>query len=186
MLEKIKSLGDYLKEGEINLKKEQNNFKRLQIISSNSKNWSLEDYLNWHVNKGKATYCYMKLFMCIFPDFGIKSTIKIITDSDCLDKDIKPNIIKDFKNGLMKYDMSNNKAIFNAYEIIRYKPYFKKYNDYKFVSAIINLFKDENVIRSHDFVIAKFKENPNILEPQLTISNYMILIKEIYNNRFKD
>ena len=85
---------------------------------------------------------------------------------------------KYFQNGELKINNYED-ACENADKILRVAPMFPKYNSNVFVTTMIGLFKKPAY--DHDEFLMKLSMNSTVLQPCINVSQYMILIEEIYN-----
>jgi hypothetical protein len=154
----------------------------VQILNTNSSNWTSFDYLKMYCDKNVEPYLQMNTFMESFPEFGIKSTIKFLTNDDDDDNKKFNSRAKDFQNG--KLIIPNIKLSYKyAKEVLKFKPYFDGYSRNTFVGAIISLLKNPNY--DNDEMISKLVKNPSALYPATSITQYKLIIEEVYNFRRK-
>ena len=152
----------------------------VQVLNTNSSNWKGMNYLQMYVDRGYPAYIQMKKFMDEFPDFGIKSAIKILTNGE--HEDGKVHAIepkrKDFEEGRLK--IPNLKLAYeHASNIVEYKQYFPAYAHLRFVSTMISLFKIKGF--SHKEMLHKISLNPKDLVPCHNIEQYKQVLEKIYN-----
>jgi len=157
----------------------------VQVLNTNSSNWGGKDYLDMYVERGFESYIKFKKFMEDFPDFGIKSAIKIVTNG--MDADGKVHAIddkrKDFQEGRLKIH-NLTLAYENARKIMEYKKYFSAHTHLRFVSAMIALFKIKKF--DNDVLLHKISLSPTSLVPCHNIEQYKDLLEKIYNHRTRE
>jgi len=157
----------------------------VQVLNTNSSNWNGKDYLAMYVERGFDPYIKLKKFMEDFPDFGIKSAIKIVTNG--MDEDGKVHAIddkrKDFQEGRLKIH-NLSLAYENARKIMEYKKYFSAYTHLRFVSTMIALFKIKKF--DNDVLLHKISLSPTSLVPCHNIEQYKELLEKIYNHRTRE
>lgn len=163
--------------------------REVQTLNTNMKNWKKEDYLHAYCDLGYDEYLKMKQFMQDFPDFGIAVAEQLITNtvggannsrSMKIQGDVIKGKLRDFQEGelripnlILAYD--------NAEKIMMFKPYYDGFNRKGFVASMIGMFKHENY--NHSQMIQKVKNNPIALTHCSNVTQYKILIEEIYNFR---
>lgn len=157
----------------------------VQVLNTNSSNWKGQDYLQMYVDRGYSHYIQLKKFMEDFPEFGIKSAIKIVTngeDEDGNSQKVDPKR-KDFQEGRLK--IHNLKLAYeNAKKISEYKKYFSAYTHLRFVSTLISLFKVPKF--DNDVLLHKISLSPTSLVPCHNMEQYKELLEKIYNHRTRE
>lgn len=166
--------------------------REVQLLNTNMKNWKKEDYLQAYCDLGYVEYLKMKKFMQDLPDFGIKAAEQLLTNTTAGANNrqyvgkIDGNLAgrsRNFQEGELEIpnlDLSYK----NAEKIMRFKPYYDGFNRSVFVAAMIGMFKHENY--NHSKMIGKVKNNPSALTHCSSVTQYKILIEEIYNYRSRD
>jgi hypothetical protein len=157
----------------------------VQILNTNSSNWKKEDYLKAYCDLGLEPYLQMKQFMLDFPDFGVAISEMILTDK--VNGENKQLVIDKttmrmmgFQNGELTIpDLS--KAYETAEKVLMFKPYYDGYNRATFVRTLITLFKNENYV--HADMISKLANNPSSLTHCANVTQYKILLEDIFNFR---
>lgn len=155
----------------------------VQIFNTNSSNWKKEDYLKGYCDLGFTDYLQMQQFMFDFPDFGIASAEQLLTNTvggannknELLETRSK---IKNFQEGRFKI-FNLDKAYENAEKVMMFKNYYDGYNRSVFVAALIGIFKNENY--NHAEMISKLSFNPTSLQHCSNVTQYKLLLEEIYN-----
>lgn len=164
----------------------------VQTLNTNTKNWKKEDYLNAYCDLGYDEYIKMRQFMYDFSDFGISVSEQLLTNSvggvnnrahaARIDGKISGRVFNFQEGELIIPDLQL--AYDNAEKIMMFKPYYDGFNRSIFVSAMIGMFKHENY--NHSQMIQKLKNNPMSLTHCSNVTQYKILIEEIYNFRSRD
>ena len=160
----------------------------VQILNSNSSNWKKEHYLNAYCDLGVEPYLQMRQFMLDFPDFGVAIAEMILTDNVNgqnvqLTIDKTAMRMRGFENGELKIP-NLIKAYETAEKVLMFKPYYEGYNMATFVRTLITLFKNKNYV--HSEMIGKLVNNPNALKKCADVTQYKLLIEEIYNYRRRE
>ena len=146
-----------------------------QILNGTGKNWGKKEILNSFKESGNRAYIVLDDFMKLYPDFQVGTAESILSNSQI-------GKTKDFKEG--KFVVDNLRlAIDNAEKILKYKPYFKYYNNTWFVRTLITVFKNPDF--NNDVMIKKLQLQPRTLVRCATISQYRLLIQDIYNYKSK-
>lgn len=160
----------------------------VQILNTNSANWKKEDYLKAYCDLGSKPYLEMKQFMNDYPDFGISVSEQLITNSvggvnnrGHLDKG--RGRVKNFEEGRLTIP-DIKKSYENAEKVMMFKPYYDGYNRSVFVAALIGIFQNENY--NHAEMISKLSQQPSSLTHCTNVTQYKLLIEEIYNHRRRD
>ena len=169
--------------------------KEVQLLNTNMKNWKKEDYLNAYCDLGYPSYLKFREFMYDYPDFGLSAVEVILTQNIASAKHRSSKIFKSesnkkgsyairyFQEGDLEipdYDLS----VEHAEKILMLKPYYDGYNRALFVRAIIGIFRIEYY--SHSRFIARLSSNPNALEHCSNITQYKLMIEDIYNYRSRE
>lgn len=160
----------------------------VQILNTNSSNWKKEDYLKAYCDLGSEPYLVMKQFMNDYPDFGIAVSEQLLTNltggvnnSNRIYK--SSGRVKNFEEGkLIIPDLEHSYE--NAEKVMMFKPYYDGYNRSVFVAALIGIFKNENY--NHAEMISKLSQQPSALTHCTNITQYKLLIEDIYNHRRRE
>jgi len=165
--------------------------REVQTLNTNMKNWKKEDYLHAYCDLGYEEYLKMKQFMQDFPDFGIAVAEQLLTNTvngtnnrgTIKIQGKTRGVLRHFQEGelripdlLLAYD--------NAEKIMMFKPYYDGFNRNVFVASMIGMFKHQNY--NHSQMIQKVKNNPTALTHCSNVTQYKILIEEIYNFRSRE
>ena len=160
----------------------------VQILNTNSANWKKEDYLKAYCDLGVKQYLQMQEFMDNYPDFGIAVCEQLLTNN-VGGANNKANLykgkgrVKNFEEG--KLIIPNlEKSYENAEKVMMFKPYFEGFSRSIFVAALIGLFQNENY--NHAEMISKLAQQPSSLTICANVTQYKLLIEDIYNYRRRD
>ena len=170
--------------------------KEVQLLNTNMKNWKKEDYLNAYCDLKFPEYLKFRNFMKMFPEFGIASCETILTNS--LSGGHKSTSLSELKGSLNEsgsyairyfqegdlYIPDYEKSIENAEKVMMIKPYYDGFNRPTFVRAMIGIFKIE--IYSHSKLIERLAANPTALQHCANVTQYKLLIEDIYNFRSRE
>lgn len=162
--------------------------KEVQILNTNSINWTKESYLKAYCDLGHIQYLQMNQFMQDYPDFGIASSEYLLTNTvggvnnrDSVHKG--KGRVKNFEEGrLIIPDLKQSYE--NAEKVLMFKPYYDGFNRSVFVASLISLFKNENY--NHAEMIAKLAQQPSVITHCTNVTQYKLLLEEIYNYRRRD
>jgi hypothetical protein len=167
--------------------------KEVQMLNTNMTNWKKIDYLNAYCDLNFPEYLKFRNFMRRFPEFGMASCETILTDSlagghktsssSVLKGDINKSgsyAIRYFQEGDLEIP-NYEKSIENAEKIMMIKPYYDGFNRNTFVRAMIGIFRLEYY--SHSKLIERLAANPTALQHCANVTQYKLLIEDIYNFR---
>lgn len=160
----------------------------VQILNTNSSNWKKEDYLKAYCDLGYEPYLQMRQFMVDFPDFGIAVSEQLLTNTtggvnnrgSIMDGKGRQ---RNFQDGKLEIE-SLQQAYDNGEKVMMFKPYYDGFNRSIFVSSLIGLFKNENY--NHAEMISKVANNPTSLQHCSNVTQYKLLLEEIYNFRRRE
>jgi hypothetical protein len=168
--------------------------KEVQILNTNMKNWKKEDYLNAYCDLKHPEYLKFRNFMRLFNEFGIAATEMILTGrmSGKKGNDSRGEFttsssgrytIKYFEQGdliIPNYDYS----VECAEKIMMVKPYYDGFNRPSFVRAMLGIFKVE--LYNHAKFIERLNANPTSLQHCANITQYKLMIEDVYNFRSRE
>ena len=168
--------------------------KEVQILNTNMKNWGKMDYLAAYCDLGYPEYLKFRNFMRRFKDFPIAACEALLTNRATDRHSRKTKELADinkagsysvryFEEGdlrIIDYDL----AVEKAEKIMMVKPYYDGYNRRIFVFAMMGMFKHENY--NHSKFIAKLSANPTSLQHCSNVTQYKLLIEDIYNFRSRE
>ena len=147
-----------------------------QVLNRLRKNWGKDDFRDSFAGIGNVAYLQLIEFQELYPDFKVGTAESIV--SNC-----QVGKTKDFKEG--KFEVADFQLVIdNAEKILEYKPYFKYYNNTWFVRTLISLFKNPNF--DNDLMIKKLQIQPRALVRCATITQYKLLMQDIYNYRSRN
>ena len=159
----------------------------VQLLNTNGSIWTRRDYLGSFCELNLDPYLKMRKFMEDFPDFAIRPTLMIITgefsNTRAITKNQKRVTVKDFQEG--KLIIPNiAKSYQDARALLEIKPFFKKYFDPQFVSAMLQIFKNRHY--EHKEFLKKLRAHPTALQVSKTVDQYKLDVEEIYNYNRKN
>jgi hypothetical protein len=160
----------------------------VQILNTNSANWKKEDYLKAYCDLGVTPYLQLREFMNHFPDFGIAVCEQLVTNnvggSNNKNQMSKSHLkVKNFQEGRLSIP-DLNQSYENAEKVMMFKPYYEGYNRSIFVAALIGIFKNENY--NHAEMLSKLAQQQSCLTHCTNVTQYKLLIEEIYNFRRRE
>lgn len=169
--------------------------KEVQMLNENMKNWVKLDYLNAYCDLKYPEYLKLRNFMRKYTDFGIATSLIILTNDLNDGRRSKHNSLKSETNKSGSYIIRTfeegdleipdyNLAVENTEKILMVKPYYDGFNRRAFVAAMIMIFKKEHY--NHNQLIGRLKSNPTALQHCVNITQYKSLIEEIYNYRSRE
>lgn len=148
----------------------------VQILNSNQKNWSTDDYVQGYIDMGKMDYSIYRDFRKKY-NFPVTQTMEILRDKKSGGND-NCSAIAEFRSGGFKVkNISKAKMIFEDIESIKFL--YDGYKRTSFVAAMITLLNKE-VFDFNEFK-SKLKNQQSKLVDCTNTTNYIILIEEIYN-----
>lgn len=158
--------------------------KEVQLLNTNMKNWKKEDYLQAHCDLGRKEYLKFKQFMLDYPDFGILACEIFLTNLISGGKqtviDGKKASRNDFQKGdLIIPDIEKSKE--NAEKILMIKPFYSGFYRATFVRSMLGIFQVEDY--NHAKFIERLNASPNSLSDCNNITQYKLLVEDIYNYR---
>jgi hypothetical protein len=169
--------------------------REIQIYNSNMKNWKKEDYLNGYCDLKYPEYLKFRNFMRRFPEFGISSSeamLLLYAGNNPLKEKYEDYISspshktapsKWFEEGrLVIPDFEKSCEI--AAKILMIKPYYDGFQRRIFVGAMLGILKIESFSISE--LISKLKSNPTGLQHCNDVTQYKLLIEDIYNYRRRE
>lgn len=167
--------------------------KEVQLLNTNMKNWNKEDYLNAYCNLNFPEYIKFKKFMNRFPEFGMLCCEYLLLNRTAngvskTNKGFAGNksgkyMIKYFQEGDLKIP-NYEFACENAEKLKMIKQYYKGFNRPIFVAAMVGLFNND--LYNHSHFMNKLYVNPASLVDCANVSQYKLLIEEIYNYRSRE
>ena len=147
----------------------------VQMLNVNSKNWNADDYLIGYCDLGIEDYLIYRDFKSKY-GFG-HNECQLLLSGKYNNSKIRKS---DFTTGDFKI-RDLQKAIQYAKYILQIKPYYDGWKRRTFVYSIVRLLSNENF--DIDYFLNKLKSQPNSLSDCTTVSQYILLIEDIYNYR---
>lgn len=149
----------------------------VQILNSNLRNWSNDDYMNGYIEMGMEDY---KLYKQFREEFGFDhhACLWMLADSSG-----GREVWQDFKNGDFK--IKNFKtAIQSAEKIKMVGQFYEGFRRRSFVAAMMRCFKNKEY--NHGVFLGKLKYLSAKLVDCTDTADYLTLIEEIYNFKSRD
>jgi hypothetical protein len=168
----------------------------VQLLNTNMKNWKKEDYLNAYCDLGYKNYLIFRNFMRKYPDFGIAACEVLLTGT--LNPGHKSTSKKEFRSETNKsgsyairYFQEGDleipdyeQSVDSAERILMIKPYYDGFARPTFVRAICGVFRVSEY--EHAKLIDRLKSNPNSIEHCSNVTQYKLLIEDVYNFRSRN
>jgi hypothetical protein len=152
----------------------------VQILNANMKNWTIIDYVNGYCDLGYKDYIIYRDFV---KNYGFISQVAVLLLSGEMSGGNDVSASSKFKSGDFKVkNLEESKK--KADKIMMIEPYYKGFLRRSFIYALIGMFKNEN-FEFTEF-IAKLKQQPTTLQDCTSVTQYKVLIEEIYNYRRRD
>ena len=168
----------------------------VQLLNTNMKNWKKVDYLNGYCDLDYPEYIKFRSFMNRFPKLGIASCETLLTQllsgghkgSKSVEFKTTTNksgsyAIRYFQEGALIIP-NYEKSIEYAERIMVIRSYYDGFNRPTFVRAIVGVFKIDYF--DFDKFILKLKNNRMSLQHCTNVTQYKLMIEEIYNYRSRD
>ena len=152
----------------------------VQILNANMKNWQTSDYVSGYCDLGYQDYIIYRDFV---NNYGFQSQVAILLLSGEMEGGNEISASSKFKSGDFKVK-NLEEANKKAEKIMMIKTYYKGYLRRSFIIALLAMFKNEN-FEFTEF-IAKLKQQPTTLQDCTNITQYKVLIEEIYNYRRRE
>ena len=159
----------------------------VQVLNLNQKNWTRRDFLHGYAQMGIPSYVKLVEFMKENNDFAISTCIALCSNASGRSiadasrtsyNEENPTTKKVFEEGTW-VGKDFKLAQENADKLKMIKNFYSGYNRGTFASAMLGLFKN-NEFNFFDF-LNKLKIQPNRLEDCTSVSQYKLLIEDIYN-----
>ena len=155
-----------------------------EVHKYNSTNlrYSKNHYLEGYCQLQYKPYLELRKFMDTYPEFGIGLAECIVTSKTGGVNQNRGGSVrkKDFEDGKLIIPSLKN-AMDNADKIRSFKDFYSGYNRAGFVKAMIGVLKNPNY--DHKEMLAKVKKYPTMLKDASKVSDYKVLIEEVYNYR---
>ena len=147
--------------------------KQIQMINSNMKNWSIEDFVDFYCGEGHEPYIIYRDFR-IKHGLGHQETLALLLNST-------QNFSKLFLDGNLKInDKDIPVAEDMAIKINAFQEYYKGYRRKGFVFAIIKLMKEVSGY-DHDEMIIKMSKQTMKMRDCASVTQYLQMLEPIYN-----
>lgn len=162
----------------------------VQILNLNQKNWTKKDFMEGYADMGIESYVKLKNFTIKNKVFNITDCIAFCSNtsggtgygaSQKHRKDGKEYNMKEiFEEGTWN-GKDFKLAQENADKIMMIKPYYDGYRRSTFVGTMLTLFKNDN-FHFIEF-LSKLKTQSQKMQDCSNVSQYKLLIEDIYNHR---
>lgn len=149
----------------------------VQILNSNLRNWSNEDYMNGYIELGLHDYELFKMFR---QEFGFDHHASLWLLSGSLSG---RDTWHDFKSGEFKI-RDYKKAVKDAEKLKMIEKYYEGFSRRAFVSAMLKCFKNKEY--NHSVFMSKLAYQSTKLVDCTNSTQYLTLIEEIYNFKSRD
>ncbi len=170
------------------------NLKDVQTLNLNQKNWNKKDFMDGYAAMGIESYIKLKDFVNYNKVFNIRDCIALCSNSttdrssDLTNKyrvsRKKPVNVKEiFEEGTWK-GKDFKLAQENADKLKMIQPYYDGYRRSTFIGTILQLLKNDNF----NFIqfLDKLKFQKNKLQDCTSVSQYKLLIEDIYNYKRRE
>ena len=170
--------------------------REIQILNENMKNWTKLDYLNAYCELKYPQYLKFRIFMHRFDEFGIAACETILTNkltgghTTRTSAELKGTINASGSYAQRYFQEGDliipdyEKSIENAEKIMMVKPYYDGFNRPVFVKAMIGIFRIERY--NHSQLLNRLKANPTAMQHCSNVTQYKLLLEDIYNFRSKE
>jgi len=166
----------------------------VKTLNENSSNWGKKEHLHAYVELGYPAYIQFKELIDEYPDFSITACEVLLTNiagnPSRTDAKFKSETnkkgsysVRYFQDGdlwIEDYDL----AVENAEKLLMMKPYYDGFSRTIFVRAMVGVFNLEHY--DHDQMIQRLAANPTALQHCANITQYKLLLEEIYNFRSRN
>lgn len=154
----------------------------VQRLNVSSKNWHTTDYIDGYIDLGFKDYFVFKEFQNKY-NIGVLESIMLLSGHNSIPSDKNTNIYQNFKNGRFKVnDLFGAEDKMDKINLIA--PYYIGYKRRSFLLAMMGIFKNPE-FEFTEF-LQKLKIQPTALQDCSNISQYKMLIEEIYNYKRRD
>ena len=165
--------------------------KEVQTLNLNQMNWNKKDFMNGYADMGISAYVKLRNFSLKNNDISLSNCISLCSNRDNTNFNIsnkfragkdKPTNLKEvFIEGTwLGYDFTLAQEIADKLKMI--KPYYDGYNRTNFIKALLGILKN----KEFDFDVFLKKLKIKKLEDCLSITEYKLLIEEIYNYKSRN
>jgi hypothetical protein len=151
------------------------NLDSVQRMNTNSRQWTLPEYLESFCQQGLSEYKIAKQFL-VNTGFSMDICLAMLLNKPYRTAQDRVN----FMNGIFKikdFDV----AMQQAKQLQQIKKYFKYYKDYAFCIAMLSFFHNENY--DHEVFLRKLELQPTALKKQKEKEQYKREVESIYNFR---
>jgi hypothetical protein len=146
----------------------------VQLLNSNSKSWTLHDYLKSHIKRGNTSYV-------VIQDYCDKYGLPLSLGLELLsNKEDARRKIESLKDGT--FEIGNLKKAERIGDIIsEYKPYTENgvYRSQEFVRAVKRLLKGD--VYNHNVMLKKLTHMKGLIRREASAKYYLRALEDIYN-----
>lgn len=170
------------------------NLKDVQTLNLNQKNWNKKDFMDGYAAMGIESYVKLKDFVNYNKVFNITDCIALCSNgaaskSSSLSNKYRPSLKKPinlkevFEEGTWK-GKDFKLAQENADKLKMIKTYYDGYRRSTFIGTMLQLLKNDNF----NFIqfLDKLKFQKNKLQDSTSVSQYKLLIEDIYNYKRRE
>ncbi len=170
------------------------NLKDVQTLNLNQKNWNKKDFMDGYASMGIESYVKLKDFINYNKVFNISDCIALCSNgaaikSSSLSNKYRPSLKKPinlkevFEEGTWK-GKDFKLAQENADKLKMIQPYYDGYRRSTFIGTMLQLLKNDNF----NFIqfLDKLKFQKNKLQDCTSVSQYKLLIEDIYNYKRRE
>lgn len=151
----------------------------VHTYNQNSKNWTLDQFVNSYSDMGVKDYQIYRFFKEKY-NFGHHESYAMLTNNTA---GMCQDVATRFKMGLFKVK-NLEYARQSAEKIYQFAPYYEGFRRRAFVFALLKLFKNPNY--DHDQMITKIKYQSSRLTDHLRTEDYLTVLEKIYNFKTRD
>lgn len=140
-------------------------------LNSNKKNWSLEDYVNFHTKENKPGFKELSNFMALYPGMPVSSALTLLSSGGKRDT----AAIRDGR-----VDVSN---IDQAEEIAEFLLWLKEYYEQAYSDSVVQVIRKMFGAEGFDveYLKKKIADQPRSLVKCINRKQYQEMFLEIYN-----
>jgi hypothetical protein len=164
--------------------------KEVHALNLNQKNWTKKDFMDGYAEMGVQSYIKLKEFMLYHDDFNITNAITMCSNIASISKNcLSSKYRKDGRTDNLKEIFEEGTwlgkdfilADENANKLKMIKKYYDGYNRSSFVNVMLGLFAHDDF----NFIefLGKLKIQPQKMQHCANVTQYRLLIEDIYNYR---
>lgn len=169
--------------------------KEVHTLNLNQKNWTAKDFMNGYADMGIESYIKLRNFTKINKDYSLSDCIALCSNRSSASSNFisnkfrkgrkNDNGIKEiFEEGTWKgKDFKFGQDLADKVRLI--KPFYDGYNRSAFVRSIISLILNKKEFDLNTFM-HKLRLQPTALVDCTSVTQYKMLIEDIYNYRSRE